>query len=181
MRQASQRLLPLLLLALLSACDSRGPAPNPTDTPVGREFTTGTATEPGLRSLPDLACPEDYAGTTGLLTPTLLDPAQYSAVEGGAEAPSEVAARLPRTVHLRGARQSYDGTYWYAVDEGRIYLRANRETTGIDEPWRILVLPRCLDGQVREISADGTVLLALDAKRQIYTLDYANGAIGAGG
>lgn len=181
MRQASLRLLPLLLLALLSACDSRSPAPNPTDTPVGREFTTGTSTVPGLRSLPDLACPEDYAGTTGLLTPTLLDPAQYSAVEGGAEAPPEVAARLPRTVHLRGARQSYDGTYWYAVDEGRIYLRANRETTGIDEPWRILVLPRCLDGQVREISADGTVLLALDAKRQIYTLDYANGAIGAGG
>lgn len=176
------RPLSLLLCIALAACESAGPAPiQHPDTPFAeRAAPTLDSRVPGIRSLPDPACPEDYAGTSGLLTPTLFDPAQYGALDGGDPAAPEVAARLPRTVHLRGRSASFDGGHYYAVDDGRIYVKANRETTGIDEPWRAVRLPRCLDGQVREISADGTVLLALDGTRQIYTLDHVNGAPGAG-
>lgn len=174
------RLLPLLLSLALAACESAGPAPV-TDGPLAeRAAPTLESRLPGVRSLPDPACPEDYGGTSGLLTPTLFDPAQFGALDGGDPATPEVAARLPQAVHLRARTASFDGAYQYAVDAGRIYVKANRETTGIDEPWRVVRLPRCLDGQVSEISADGTVLLALDGARQLYTLDRVNGAPGAG-
>jgi len=136
---------------------------------------------PGIRTVPNLLCAEDYLGTTGLLVPTLLDPERFSPVDGGPEAPPEIAARLPRDVHFRGRQESFDGHHYYAVREGRIWIKANRDATGTDEPWRQLRIPRCLDGQVSEISADGTVLIALNAQRDIYTLDYVNGAIGSGG
>ncbi|ROH93432.1 hypothetical protein ED208_02625 [Stagnimonas aquatica] len=176
---------PLLLASSLwlVACES-GEAPSTDDGPgavAERAAPTLESRLPGIRTVPDPLCLEEYAGTTGLLTPSLLDADQYNALEGGAEAAPEVARELPGVVHLRGRQQSFDGEHYYAVHEGRIYLKANRETTGIDQPWRALRLPRCLDGQVSEISADGSVLLALNQARQIYTLDYANGAIGAGG
>ncbi|MDM4770645.1 hypothetical protein [Solimonas sp. SE-A11] len=136
---------------------------------------------PGIRTVPNLLCPEDYLGTTGLLIPTVLDPERFSPMQGGPEAPPQVAALLPRDVHFRGRQESLDGRYYYAVREGRIWVKANRDATGTDEPWRQLRIPRCLDGQVSAISADGTVLIALNAQRDIYTLDYANGAIGSGG
>ncbi len=169
------------LCALLAACGSSS-APNTDDAaPAVRDTSMLESRFPGIRSAPDVLCPEDYAGTTGLLTPSLLDAEQYSPIEGGPEAPPDIARQLPRDVPLRGARQSYDGNLYYVVHDGRIYIKANRETTGVDEPWRQLRIPRCLDGQVSEISADGTVLIATNAARQIYTLDYVNGAIGAGG
>ena len=136
---------------------------------------------PGIRTVPNLLCAEDYLGTTGLLIPTVLNPEQFSPLDGGPEAPTEIAATLPRDVQLRGSQESFTGTHYYAVREGRIWLKANRDTTGVDEPWRQLRIPRCLDGQVSEISADGTVLLALNQQRQIYSLDHVNGAIGSGG
>lgn len=136
---------------------------------------------PGIRTVPNLLCLEDYLGTTGLLIPTPLDAEKYNPMQGGVEAAPDVARALPQTVHFRDAHQSFDGQHLYAIHDGRIYIKANRETTGIDESWRQLRIPRCLDGQVSEISADGTVLIALDAQRSIYTLDYLNGAIGSGG
>ena len=136
---------------------------------------------PGIRTVPNLLCAEDYLGTTGLLVPTVLNPERFNPLDGGPEAPAEIAATLPRDVHLRGRQESFDGTHYYAVREGRIWLKANRDSTGVDEPWRQLRIPRCLDGEVSEISADGTVLLALSQQRQIYSLDHVNGAIGSGG
>lgn len=181
-----RRYATVLLALTLTACGSRSMPPTDAgdDTslpPAERAPSTLESRFPGIRTVPNLLCPEDYLGTTGLLTPTLLDAARYSPVDGGPEAPADIAAQLPRDMHLRGRQQSYDGRLYYAVHEGRIYVKANRDATGIDEPWRQLRLPRCLDGQVSEISADGTVLIALNAQRHIYTLDYANGAIGSGG
>jgi len=179
-------LSPLLAFALLliTACGSSLTPPDTTG-PGGslaeRDAPTFEARFPGLRTPLDPSCVEEYLGTTGLLTPSLLDPEQNSAVDGGPAATPEVAAALPSTIHLRGRQQTFDGAHYFAVLDGRIYIKANRETTAIDEPWRELPLPRCLDGQVSEISADGTVLLALNARHDIYTLDYANGAVGAGG
>lgn len=169
---------------LLAACDTSTPpdtTPAGPTTPAQRDAPTLASRFPGIRTVPDVLCPEDYLGTTGLLTPALLDAERYSPLDGGPEAPAEIAALLPRDVHLRGGQQSFDGGHYYAVHAGRIYVKANREVTGIDEPWRQLRIPRCLDGQVSEISADGTVLIALDDGRGMYTLDYANGALGTGG
>jgi hypothetical protein len=176
--------LSLTLSLALAACGSSSLPEGGDDTshpPAERAPSTLESRFPGIRTVPNLLCPEDYLGTTGLLIPTLLDPERYSPVEGGPEAPPEIAALLPRDVHLRGRQQSFDGRLYYAVHDGRIYVKANRDVTGIDEPWRQLRIPRCLDGQVAEISADGTVLIALNAQRHIYTLDYANGAVGSGG
>ncbi len=169
---------------LVSACGgSDAPSVNiPADNePAQRGESTLATRFPGIRTVPNLLCPEDYLGTTGLIVPVPLDAAHYSPVEGGPVAPAEIANLLPRDIHLRGRQHSYDGRHYYAIHDGRIYIKANRETTGLDEPWRQLRIPRCLDRQVTEISADGTVLIALNAKRDIYTLDYANGAIGSGG
>lgn len=177
-------LLHVLGASLLAACGgSSTPLGNATPEPplAERGESTLASRFPGIRTVPNLLCPEDHLGTTGLLIPTLLDPERFSPVDGGPEAPPEIAAQLPRDVHLRDRRQSFDGRLYYAVHDGRIYVKANRELTGIDEPWRQLRIPRCLDGEVSEISADGTVLIALNAEREIYTLDYANGAIGSGG
>ena len=171
-----------LLATLLAACGSSDDPQAAVDTPPAtRAPSTLESRFPGIRTLPNLLCAEDYLGTTGLIVPVPLDPGSYSPVEGVPEAPPEIAASLPRDVHLRGRQQSFDGRHYYAVHDGRLYIKANRDVTGIDEPWRQLRIPRCLDGQVSEISADGTVLIALNAERQIYTLDYANGAIGSGG
>lgn len=171
------------LCALLAGCGSSSMPSTDTsgEDPAVRDTSMLESRFPGIRTVPDVLCPEDYLGTTGLLTPSVLDAGQYSPIEGGPEAPPEIADLLPEDVHLRGRHESFDGNLYYAVHDGRIYIKANRETTGVDEPWRQLRIPRCLDGQVSEISADGTVLIALNAARQIYTLDYVNGAIGAGG
>lgn len=173
------------LALLLSACGSSstpGGSAGVGDLPPAERSPSILETRfPGIRTVPNLLCPEDYLGTTGLLTPTVLDPERFSPMEGGPEAPAQVAATLPRDVHFRGRLESFDGRYYYAVREGRIWIKANRDATGTDEPWRQLRIPRCLDGQVSEISADGTVLIALNAQRHIYTVDYANGAIGSGG
>lgn len=177
-------LLPALTLLLCACGSSTAPgtaAAPPAGEPAERSPSILETRFPGIRTLPNLLCAEDYLGTTGLLIPSVLDPERYSPLDGGPEAPAEIAALLPRDVHFRGRQQSFDAGHYYAVHDGRIWLKANRETTGIDGPWRQLRIPRCLDGEVSEISADGTVLIALDAERQIYTLDYANGAIGSGG
>lgn len=179
----NRSLLAVAALCVLVCACARSVAPpgNSTGEDATRAVPTLDSRFPGIRTVPEVLCPEDYLGTTGLLVPQPFDAEHYSVVEGGPQASDEIARALPQDVHLRGTQQSFDGHYVYAIHDGRIYLKANREVTGIDEPWRQLVIPRCLDGQVSEISADGTVLLALNAQRQIYTLDYANGALGAGG
>ncbi len=174
--------LALLLCACGSSTTPAGSSGGGGDLPPAERSPSILETRfPGIRTAPNLLCPEDYLGTTGLLIPTVLDPERFSPMEGGPEAPPQVAALLPRDVHFRGRQESFDGRYYYAVREGRIWIKANRDTTGTDEAWRQLRIPRCLDGQVSEISADGSVLIALNAQRQIYTVDYANGAIGSGG
>lgn len=128
-----------------------------------------------IRTLPDPICALDNLGTTGLLVP-VPDTGMPGALQAGANVDQILATQLPDTVYLRDGRHSFSDQYYFVLHDGRIYIKANRETTGVDEPWRAVLLPSCLDGQVTAISADGTVLLALDSQRWIYTLDSnANG------
>lgn len=133
---------------------------------------------PGIRSLPDITCPEDYLGSTGLIVAPPVDLGNYNVTTDGELASEAVAATLPQRIALRGRTETYTVDYYFAIRDGRIYLKPNLEVTGIDAPWRALLMPRCLDGQVSEISADGYVLLALNAQRDVYTLDIGQADIG---
>ncbi len=109
------RFMPTLMasvLLLITACGSSVTPPDPADhggSLAERDAPSFEARFPGLRTPPDPTCVEEYLGTTGLLTPSLLDPEQNSAVEGGPEATPAVAAALPSVIHLRGRQQTFDG------------------------------------------------------------------------
>lgn len=130
---------------------------------------------PGIRTIPDMGCPEDYVGTTGLIIspPEEIDIGDFD-VFGGAEAQADIAATLPFKIHLKGRLENYTDDYYFAVREGFIYFKPNLEVSGQDATWRKLKLPRCLQGRVSEISSDGYVLLALNQQRAIYTLNYSS-------
>lgn len=174
-RRALMLLVGLILIPGLFAC--QGGREEGASTP-SRAFLGSTVDSrfPGVRTLPDVTCPEDYAGTTGLLQspPSELDVGDYGVLTKGAEAPPEIAATLPARVALRGSAESYTEDYYFAVREGSIWFKPNIEVQGeqVDQPWKQVLVPRCLEGQVSEISADGFVLLALNNDREIYTLDY---------
>lgn len=167
--------------SLLPATGGSNPAPvgsGPTDAPLVLKSprpVADAAVPEAPRSTFNPLCATDYLGTTGQLQaapdPGLPIP---TALTGGAPASAAIAATLPQTVWLRDARESFTDTHYFAVREGNLYVKANRELTGIDEPWRALLVPECLAGQVKELSVDGTVILALDGGRWIYTLDTAN-------
>ncbi|WP_348672292.1 hypothetical protein [uncultured Abyssibacter sp.] len=175
---AVRAVLTAALIALASCADEGTPASDtpPVQTPDETPPESASTVEsrfPGVRTLPDITCPEDYVGTTGLVQspPEQLDIGDYD-VFGGELAPEDIAASLPRRIYLKGQTENYTRDYYFAIREGNIYFKPNLELTGVDEPWKILKLPRCLEGEVSEISADGYVLLALNANRDIYTLDY---------
>ncbi len=172
-----------LLAAVLAACSLSDPptlgaptgnAPD-NNTPAATRPVADPADPPGVRTMPNPLCPLDYLGTTGQMQ-ALPDPGLGfpTATTGGAAAAPAIAATLPDIVHLRDTQESYNATHYYAVREGDIYLKANRELTGTDEPWRQMLLPGCLQGRVSEVSVDGTVVMAVDNERWLYTLDTNN-------
>lgn len=122
------------------------------------------------RTLPNPACPEDMLGSTGVINMPD-DPGFAPAASGGQPASADVLATLPEQVLMSGTQESHTDAYYFAVRQGRIYIKANEVATGTREPWRTLLLPRCLDGHVTELSADATTLVALDEARWLYTLD----------
>lgn len=168
----------ILLVGTLIACTG-GRAPDSVDgRAMEQDPFRGNATLqsrfPGVRTIPDVLCPEDYAGVTGLYQrpPEELDLGDYD-VFGGDAPSAEISETLPQIVHLKGRLESYTDAWYFAVREGLIFAKPNLEVSAEDGPWRAVKLPRCLEGQVSEISADGDVLIALNQKRDIYTLNYS--------
>lgn len=142
---------------------------------LGDEVLT-RADFPGIRTIPELVCVDDYLATARLpINPLPFDivPEDFTGA-GGGEAPPEVARELADRVHLRGPRTSFTHEYDFAVHEGRIYSRARPQTTGVGEAWHEVLLARCLHGNVTELSSDGFVLLATDEARNVYTLDFGD-------
>lgn len=174
MRRSSLAVVTLLLAASLGACGGSSSLPVPSTDALAARPLADPAEPTEIRTIPNPLCFADYLGTTGQLQ-GLPDPGLGlpTAIDGGVPADPAIAATLPDVVYLRGTQESYSATHYFAVREGRIYVKANRELTGVDEPWRTMLLPQCLDGRVSAISADGTVVLALDGERWIYTLDTA--------
>ncbi|MDP3857024.1 MAG: hypothetical protein Q8Q73_04585 [Stagnimonas sp.] len=177
-------LLGLLLLAACGDSSSPGPGTGSVDTQVlARPPVSDVGPAAGSRTLPDPLCPNDYLGTTGLLTSPPVEPgsAGPDAIDGGAAAEPRIAVTLPALIHLRGTTETYTGSHYFAVREGRLFVKANAEVSGVHEPWREMLVPSCLQGKVSAVSADGTVVLALDQQRWIYSWDGANYGPGSSG
>lgn len=178
----------LVLASVLAMCACGGGSNSPVDgsaspyAQMAARPATASAEPTAARTVPDPLCLADYLGTTGLLQ-AVPDPGLGvpTALTGGGPVEPAIAATLPDFVYLRDNRESYNATHYFALREGNIYLKANRELTGVDEPWRHLLMPGCLQGQATSISVDGTVILALNAARWIYTLDTSSyGPMSAG-
>jgi hypothetical protein len=91
-----------------------------------------------------------------------------------------VAAKLPRHVVFKGPRDTFSNEYAFALRDGRIYVRAARQGRAVEgEHWHELELPGCLEGRIREISADHRLLVALDEHRQVYAHDMPGGDLSA--
>ena len=76
-------------------------------------------------------------------------------------------------MYLKSPTQSRNRRWYFAVKDGRLYVKPNIERTGQDGRWQLVSTPACLDGDIREISADDDELVALDSERSIYTMDQA--------
>lgn len=186
-RKPIRRNLALALAAALFVPAAYGPA---SAVPDESRF-------PGARTVPDPACRDEYwfdpvpvadmvARALGVNPPAGVPGPVRDAINStgpdrngpmtGDEAAPEVAATLPDVVHFRGRTETYNAENYYAVRGGAIYTKPILQAGG---SWRELLVPDCLDGNVTEVSADDTVINALNAKREIYTLDYSSGT-GAG-
>jgi hypothetical protein len=132
----------------------------------------------------DPECLPLVAGTTGLIYigGLLPSPDQLAGEPGGFGPPAgpAVAATLPDKIPLKTNRLTFSEEYAFALRAGRVYVRPARVGRAEpSEPWRLLELPQCLDGHVREISADGRLLLAIGDERQLYSNDMPGGDISA--
>lgn len=79
-------------------------------------------------------------------------------------------AELPDDVWFKGNQQSFNNVYYAAVQRGDIWIKSNRQMTGIDSDWQKLALPAELAGQVTEIAFDDEHILALNMQREVFTL-----------
>ncbi|MEO6470662.1 MAG: hypothetical protein ABIR57_02390, partial [Aeromicrobium sp.] len=73
---------------------------------------------------------------------------------------SDAPKSLPQQVHLRGATQTYNRRYQFAISGGVIWYKSNTAVTKIVEPWSKLPTSPCFDRKVTEISADDDEMIA---------------------
>lgn len=81
-------------------------------------------------------------------------------------------------VYIKTPTETFNSRYYYALKDGRIWIRPNAETTGKNEPWTLMgceglpcqpdnpefVVPQTIS----EISADGDEITVLDDKQNFY-------------
>jgi hypothetical protein len=145
----------------------------------------GTTCGPAAAAPPeDPRCLSLAGGSTGLLAVggEVRSPDQVTGERGGfgPAAPKDVATTLPEAVTFRSSTESFSREYAFALRRGDIYVRPATVGRGDPaEPWRVLELPACLAGQVRAISADHRLLIALDPSGQIYSHDMSGGDLSA--
>jgi hypothetical protein len=87
-------------------------------------------------------------------------------------------------VYLKTPAETFTHEWYVALRAGRLWIRPNVETTGRDEPWRLLAPDgfarhgkRALDGPppaLREISADGDNLAAVGEDGLVYYMKFSD-------
>lgn len=97
---------------------------------------------------------------------------------GTSAAAKTLSAHTVEAVFIKTQTQTFNSRHYYLLQDGRIWIKPNRETTGKDEPWRLMGcegLPCQPDNAdfvvpdaIREISADADELTALDNKDMFY-------------
>jgi hypothetical protein len=94
----------------------------------------------------------------------------------GDPAPAAVARVLPDAVRVKTPTRTSSAEYLFAVVDGHVYLRPG--TAGVSahgSGWRSLLLPSCLEGRVRQLSADGRLLVAVADDGRVYSHDMPGG------
>ncbi len=91
---------------------------------------------------------------------------------------SSPPAELPEDVYLKTPTQSFNSRFYYFVEKGKIWFKANRQTTQKNEPWQLMGcegLPCQPDNpafevpqSIVQISADGDELTAIDGRGYFY-------------
>ena len=101
-------------------------------------------------------------------------PAQKSPQPASAPIPAE----LPRDVFIKTPTLTFNSRFYYALSQGRIWIKPNRLVTGEDKPWEPMGcdgLPCQPDNKdfpvpraILEISADGDELTTIDDRGRFY-------------
>ncbi|HMW46584.1 MAG TPA: hypothetical protein PKD47_11920, partial [Solirubrobacterales bacterium] len=63
--------------------------------------------------------------------------------------------------------------HYFALKNGRLFVKPNYERTGRRGSWRHVTTPSCLDGDIRSIDADDDELTAINSQNQIFGMDQA--------
>lgn len=94
------------------------------------------------------------------------------------QATAAEAPPLPQDIFIKTPTQSFNSRYYYALHQGRIWIKPNRQVTGKDTPWQLMgceglpckpddpefVVPEA----IVEISADADELTSIDNKGYFY-------------
>lgn len=88
--------------------------------------------------------------------------------------------KLPAYIHIKTPTQTFTHRWYIALEKGRIWIKPNPQTTGIEEPWFLLpsdgkphlpfewVHPLHEEPYITEVSADGENLIAIDQYGLVY-------------
>jgi hypothetical protein len=120
----------------------------------------------------DPACLAQVAGSTGVIEAggRIPTPATLQGRNGGLGDVAPAGVALPAAVLLKTPTETSSAEYLFAVRAGRAYVRPGTAGIGAKgQPWRVLVLPSCLDGHLRQLSADGRLLLAVADDGGVYS------------
>lgn len=110
------------------------------------------------------------AAWLGLLAAFLIGPAVF--------AQDSAPASLPQDIFIKSPTQTFNSRFYYALHEGKIWIKPNRQVTGRNEPWQLMIcagLPCQNDNpdfpvpkMIKEISADADELTAIDDRGHFY-------------
>ena len=92
---------------------------------------------------------------------------------------------LPDRIHIKTRTRTFSSHFYFALDDGQIWLRPNEETTGVREPWRRLGLKGLpsndesssrfeIPVRIEEIVADADELIALSDAKHFYLIRFDN-------
>lgn len=114
------------------------------------------------------ACHTDEKGAADAAIPR--SPSAGATLEGGPTPDPGEGLALPAQVFFKDNAETHNSRYYAAVRDGDIWVKPNRETTGVDAPWQKLTLIPSLEGDVIEIAMDDEHIIALNSRREIHTM-----------